>query len=69
MARHDKGMALNEVHLYTKSSFEGIDQVNLDISQIDKMDIYGRDEEAIKKSRVESKVGITLGVASSTFYY
>jgi hypothetical protein len=64
MARRDKRMTLNEVHLYTQSNIEGNDQVDLAISQIDKMDIYSRDEAAIKRSRVESIVGITLGVGA-----
>lgn len=64
MARRDKGMALNEVHLYTDSTFGGSDQVVLAISQIKRIDVYGMDKKATSGSTVISIVGITVGVAA-----
>ena len=64
MARRDKGQALNEVHIYTNSSFDGNPQVNLEISQINRMDVYGKDKKSTRESTIVSVVGITVGVAA-----
>jgi hypothetical protein len=64
MARKDKKVTLNEVHLYTDSSFDHNDQVVLAISQIKRVDIYGKDKKANTESTVISAVGITVGVAA-----
>ena len=60
MARKDREMALYEVHIYTKTVFESNDPVNLNISQIDRMDVYGKDIDANRKSNMESIIGITV---------
>jgi hypothetical protein len=64
MARRDKGQALNEVHFYTNSSFDSSSQVNLQISQIDRMDVYGQDKKSNRESTILSVVGITVGTAA-----
>ncbi len=58
------GVVLNEVHLYTRSSFPANGKVNLDINQIYRIDVYGFDKKATRESRTVSIVGITVGVGA-----
>jgi hypothetical protein len=64
LARKDEAAALNEVHFYTNSSFDGSNLVNLEIKQINRMDVYGRDKKANRESSILSVVGITVGTAA-----
>jgi ABC-type antimicrobial peptide transport system permease subunit len=57
-------VVLNEVHLYTKSSFPGNGKVNLDINQIYRIDVYGFDKKATRDSRMVSIFCITVGVGA-----
>jgi hypothetical protein len=49
----------NEVHLYTNVQFNDNGKVNLEISKIFRMDVYGPDTQATKSSRVVSIIGIS----------
>ncbi len=62
--QHAKNRCFAEVHLYTSSSLNGKDSVNLLISQIHRVDSYGPDEKAIKDSGVSSIVGITIAATA-----
>jgi hypothetical protein len=55
---------LNEVHLYTKSSFPANGKVNLDINQIYRIDVYGFDKKATRDSRTVGIIGVTVGVGA-----
>ena len=59
---HERDMVLNEVHLYTNAAFLGNEKINIEIGQIYRMDVYGLDIVATKKSSTDGIVGITLGV-------
>jgi len=54
---------ISEVHLYTDSSFNGMDHVMLAIRQIHRMDVYGKDMQAINNSKIGSFFAIGIGVA------
>ena len=56
----ESGIILNEVHLYTNSEFSGKEKVNLAVNQIFRMDVYGFDHAATKKSRAFSIIGIAV---------
>ncbi len=60
----ESGVVLNEVHLYTRSSFPASGKVNLDINQIYRIDVYGFDKKATGDSRTLSIVGIGLGAGA-----
>lgn len=60
----ESGVVLNEVHLYTRSSFPAGSKVNLDINQIYRIDVYDFDKKATRDSRTVSIVGITVGVGA-----
>jgi len=64
LSRKYSDVVLNEVHLYTRSSFTGNGKVNLDINQIYRVDVYGFDKKATRDSRTLGIVGITVGVGA-----
>ena len=60
----ESAVVLNEVHIYTRSSFPPSGKVNLDINQIYRVDVYGFDKKATRESRTLGIVGITVGVGA-----
>lgn len=46
-----------EVHLYTRNASILIERLNLPVSQIERMDVYGLDERATRRSLI---IGITI---------
>jgi len=64
MSKAERAICLSEVHLYTNSSFDGKSHIDLAIDSIYRIDVYSKDQEAIRKSRVESIVGIGVGVGA-----
>jgi len=62
--KRQMGIVLEEVHLYTNSLFEGNGNVSLATNQIFRMDVYGFDRDATRRSRVASIIGITVSAAA-----
>jgi len=60
--KKEKDIALSEVHVYTNSSFEGGQPVNLSMNQIYRLDIYDKDLAATRRARTLSIVGIAAPV-------
>jgi hypothetical protein len=56
-------MVFNEVHLYTTNVFPAGGNVNVDINQIYRIDVYDFDKKATRESRALSIVGISLSAA------
>ncbi len=62
--KKEKDIALSEVHVYTNSSFEGSQPVNLSMNQIYRMDVYDKDVAATRGARALSIVGIAAPVVA-----
>jgi hypothetical protein len=60
--KKEKDIALSEVHVYTNSSFEANQSVNLPMNQIYRLDTYSKDEAATRGARALSIVGIAAPV-------
>jgi hypothetical protein len=58
--RKQKIICLNQVHLYTDTSFEGNNPVRLAINRINRMDVYGLDQTSSKKDKIVGAIAIGL---------
>jgi hypothetical protein len=60
--KKEKDIALSEVHVYTNSSFEGNEPVNISMNQIYRLDVYDKDLAATRGARALSIVGIAAPI-------
>src|SRR5450432_3622770 len=64
ISREDKNDCMEEVHVFTDHSFREYEPVQLEMSQISRLDIYEPDQKAIKQSKFIGFVGLTVAIVT-----
>jgi hypothetical protein len=63
--RSQVSVVIEEVHLYTRGAIIENGQVSIPVNRIERMDVYGKDIKAIRRSRIIGITVTTIIVAAS----